>query len=79
MQENLYRTTNFTKWKENVVNPNYHFYFDLVFKLLLGLKCYRNGVRQNNSNYMLAGRQAVAPIMFNGKHMIYQNLLLRDM
>lgn len=69
----------FAYWKENEVNPNYNFYFDLVFKLLLGFKCYRSGVRQNNSNYMLVGRQAVAPNMFNGKHMICQNLLPRDL
>ncbi|CAG2228500.1 unnamed protein product [Mytilus edulis] len=47
--------SNFAYWKENEVNPNYNFYFDLV--------C----------------RQAVAPNMFNGKHMICQNLLPRDL
>ncbi|CAG2213864.1 unnamed protein product [Mytilus edulis] len=71
--------SNFAYWKENIGNSNYNFYFDLVFKLLLGFKCYRSGVRQNNSNYMLVGRQAVAPNMFNGKHMICQNLLPRDL
>ena len=71
-------SVHFAQWKKNVVNPNFNFYYDLVFKLLVGLKCFRCGIRQNNTNYMLAGRQTVAPIMYTGRHTIYQNLLLND-
>ena len=37
----------------------------------LGLWCFRNGIRCNNSNLLLAGRQKVAPIMYCGNHYIY--------
>lgn len=67
-------------WRNNSVhNPNYNLLFDIVFNVLLGLKCYRNGIRLNNSKYALAGRQKVAPLMYCGKHMIYQHLLSADM
>ena len=70
----------FVIWRnEKVINPNYNFYYDLVFNLLLGLKCFRAGVRKNNSDYMLAGRQKAAPIMFIGKHVIYKSLIVNDM
>ena len=46
---------------------------------MLGLKCYRSGIRRNNSLYALSGRQKVAPLMFIGNHGIYRSLLLNDM
>ena len=53
----------FVHWKNNtVVNPN------LVFKNMLGTKCFRSGIRRNNSSVALAGRQKVVPTMFLGKH-----------
>ena len=68
------------RWRENdVVNPNYHFYYDLVFYYFMGLFCFRAGVRRNNSKFMLAGRQQVAPIMYIGKHRLYRKLIHRDM
>ena len=70
----------YVNWRnEKVINPNYNFYYDLVFNLLLGLKCFRAGIRKNNSDYAMAGRQKAAPIMFIGKHIIYKSLILNDM
>jgi hypothetical protein len=34
---------------------------------------------KNNSKFMLAGREAVAPLMFIGKHRIYQHIIVRDL
>ena len=65
--------------KNDVVNPNYNFYYDLIFNMFLGIKCFRSGVRKNNSRFMLAGRQVVAPLMYIGKHRIYQTLIARDL
>ena len=57
----------YVNWRnEKIINPNYNFYYDLVFNILLGLKCFRAGIRKNNSNYAMAGQQKVAPIIFIG-------------
>jgi hypothetical protein len=70
----------FVFWRySEVKNPNYNFYYDLIFNMLLGLKSFRGGIRKNNSKFMLAGRQAVAPLMFIGKHRIYQHIIVRDL
>ena len=70
----------YANWRnEKVINPNYNFHYDLVFNLLLGLKCFRAGIKKNNSDYAMAGRQKAAPIMFIGKHIIYKSLILNDM
>ena len=39
----------------------------------------QSGIRQNNSDYALAGRQKVIPIMFTGKHDICKPLIVTDM
>ena len=66
----------FVHWKSStVVNPNFDFYYDLVFKYMLGIKCFRSGIQRNNSTGALAGRQKVAPIMFLGKHDIYRPVI----
>ena len=65
--------------KRKVINPNYNFYYDLVFSLLLGLQCFRTGIRKNNSYYAMAGWQKAAPIMFIGKHIICKSLILNNM
>ena len=70
----------FVQWRNNhVVNPMHNFIYDLLFNLLLGMKCYRAGIRRNNSTFALCGRQKVTPIMFTGKHDIYQPLIMNDM
>ena len=61
------------------MNPNYNFYYDLTFNLLLGLICYGSGTRQNNSEYALAGRQKIISITFTGLHDIYKPLIVNDM
>ena len=68
-----------TEWRDKVVNPNYHLIFDITFNLLLGMKCYRSGIRKNNSEFALAGRQKVAPLMYINEHRIYHDLLHNDM
>lgn len=45
---------------------------------MLALKCFRSGIRNNNSEFMLAGRQAFALVMFIGRHPIYQNIICND-
>ena len=62
-----------------VINLNFNFYYDLIFMIMLGLKSYRAGIRCNNSDHAIAGRQAVAPLMFIGNHLIYQTLFINDM
>ena len=70
----------FVQWCcSNVKNPNYLLIYDITFNLLLGLRCFRSGIRRNNSKFALAGRQKVAPIMFVGNHIIYRDLLINDM
>lgn len=70
----------FVKWRnDEVKNSNYILMYDITFSVLLGLKCYRTGIRRNNSNYALAGRQKIAPLVYTGKHPIYQELLMNDM
>ena len=67
-------------WRENEVqNANYHLIYDLVHHYFMGIFCFRAGVRRNNSDFMVAGRQQVAPIMFIGRHRIYRKLIYRDM
>ena len=69
----------YVNWRnEKVKNRNYNIYYDLVFNLLLGLKCFRTLIRKSNSGYIMAGRQKAAPIMFIGKH-IYKILILNNM
>ena len=62
-----------------VINLNFNFYYDLIFMIMLGLKSYCAGIRCNNSDHAIAGRQAVAPLMFIGNHLIYQTLIINDM
>ena len=70
----------YVNWQnKKVINPSYNFYYDLVFNLLLGLKCFRAGIRKNNSDYVMAGRRKAAPIMSIGKHIIYKSLILNGM
>ena len=70
----------YVNWRnEKDINPNYNFYYDLVFNILLGLKCFRAGIGKNNSDYAVACQQKVAPIMFIGKHIIYKLSILNDM
>ena len=70
----------FVHWKNNtVVNPNFHFYYDLVLKYMLGTKCFHSGTRHNNFTVALAGQQKVVPIVFLGKHDIYRPFTFYDM
>ena len=68
------------EWKQNIVNSNFNFIYNLVFKCYLPVKCFRNGIRRNNSEYMLAGCQGVPPLLFFiGNHYIYRKIILNDM
>jgi hypothetical protein len=69
----------FIEWKNSSQNVNIPFYYDLIFTIFLGLKCFRSGVRNNNSKYMLAGRQAASLLFFVGNHRIYRQLICRDL
>ena len=66
-------------WKKQIKNSNFHFYYDLVFKVMLECKCFRSDVRRNNSNFLLAGRQKAGKIMFFNKHDIYRSIIAHDM
>ena len=52
----------FVVWRTEAKNANIQFYYDLTFNIMLGLKCYRSGIRRNNSLYSLSGREKVAPL-----------------
>lgn len=41
-------------WKGDTDNSNFTFYYDLVFNVMLGLKCLRYGIRRSNSNFYVA-------------------------
>ena len=70
----------FVQWRNNhVVYPIHNFIYDLLFNLLLGMKCYRADIRLNNSTFALCGKQKVTLIMFTGKHDTYQPLIMNDM
>ena len=52
---------NFMHWRnDQVLSPAYNPMYDLTFTFFLGVKCFRGGIRRNNSDFMLAGRQVVA-------------------
>ena len=55
---------------ERVINPNFNFYYDLIFTIMLGLKSYHAGIRRNNFDHAITGRWAVDPLMFIGNHLI---------
>ena len=68
----------FFHWKNNtVVNPNFYFYYDLVFKYTLGIKFFCSGIKHNNSTVALACRQKFAPILLS-KHDIYHRVIFYD-
>ena len=46
---------------------------------MIDLKCFHSGIRRNNSNYALAGRQKTAPVMFFNKHDLYHPIIYNDM
>ena len=64
---------------EQVINPNFNFYYDLIFTIMLGVKSYCAGIQCDNSDYAIAGCQTVVPVMFIGNHLIYQTLIINDM
>ena len=64
---------------EQVINPNFNFYYDLIFTIMLELKSCCAGIQHNNSDHAIAGRQAVAALMFIGNHLIYQTLMITNM
>ena len=64
---------------EQVINPNLIFYNDIIFTILLGLNIYCAGIWCSNSDYAIAGHQAVAPLMFIENHLIYQTIIVNDM
>ena len=73
-------SNNFIQWRnDRVNNPNYHLLYDLTFNIFLGLKCFRSGIRRNNSLHALEGRQKVSPIMFIANHHIYKSVIVTDM
>ena len=65
-------------WKEQMKNSSFYFYFELVFNVMLGLKCFHSGAWRNNSNFLLAGRQKAGKMFFN-KHNIYRSIITNDM
>ena len=64
--------------KEQMNNSNFHFHYNLVFNVMLGLKCFHSGVWRNNSNFPLAGRQKAGKMFFN-KHNIHRSIIAHDM
>ena len=71
--------TEYVLWRSKVINPNYNLYYDLTFSMFLAIKCFRSGVRKNNSKFILASRQVASSLCYVGKHRIYQSLIIRDL
>ena len=68
---------NFTVWcNTKVKNNNYHLYYEIVFDILLGMKCFCSGIQWNNSLFTLAGRQKVTPLTFINNHLICRDLII---
>lgn len=63
----------------SVENKNHHMLYEIHRHLLLAVKCFRSGMRRNNSDYKIAGRQHLTPIMYFGKHFIYRRIIQNDM
>ena len=73
-------TINWKFWfNQRVINLNFNFCYNLIFKIFHGLKFYRTGIRHNNSQHAMARRQAIVPPMFIQNYLIYQIILLNDM
>ncbi|KAF0300965.1 Nuclear pore complex protein Nup98-Nup96 [Amphibalanus amphitrite] len=60
-----------------VSNNNYMLMFKLT-DLMVALSMMRAGIRRNNTDAMLSGRQRFAPVFYTGPNHTYQRLLLRD-
>ena len=53
--------TGFVQWRKNhVVDPIHNFIYDLLFSLLLGMKCYWACIRHNNSTFAESSFLSVA-------------------
>lgn len=69
----------FYDWQKDIKNPNYNFFYDLVFNVMLGFKCARSGARRNSSQHLIAGRQKACKFMFLNRHDIYRPIIAHDM
>ena len=81
IQENSIPTANdYETWyTESVDSKKYGFLFHITFWYLLSFKVFKEGVRKNNSDSMMAGRTVFAPLFYCGHHPKYQRLFLRDL
>ena len=63
----------FLDWANGAVNNNYVMMCKLM-DLVVALTMMRAGIRRNNADAMLSGRQKFAPMFFTGQHSTYQRL-----
>ena len=68
-------SSEYLSWTTDVTNNNY----TMMSKLMDQMVALTSGIRRNNADAMLSGRQKIAPIFYAGQHTTYQRLLLRDM
>ncbi len=66
-------------WIENVPNPKYHFHSAMVFRYLLALLMYRQGIRERNSVVSLAGRVIAEELFFSTNMANYMEIHFRDL
>ena len=71
--------TVFYVWQGNVKNPSFSLYKNLVFNLMLGLKCWRLSARRNDCEQLTAGGQKSCKVMFFNQHDKYQHIKIHDM
>ena len=69
----------FYVWQGNVKNPSFSLYKNLVFNLMLGLKCWGLSARRNDSKQFIAGGQKSCKVMFFNQHDKYQPIKIHDM
>lgn len=69
----------FSWYNASVTSQKYGFFFHVTFWYLLAFIVYKEGVRKNNSDVMMAARTTFAPLFYIGHHPKYRRLLVRDL
>ncbi|XP_071792455.1 uncharacterized protein [Asterias amurensis] len=62
----------------NIRNPNYKFIYEQTFVYNQAIFNYRNGLRENNHNLIMAGKEKFSPIWYARNHPKYQFIHICD-
>ena len=66
----------FRKYLDDIKNVNLKFLRDAVLTHTLGYFVFKNGVRSNDYERVMAGKEMFCPVIFNGNHPNYRRLLM---